>query len=76
MILKYSCFLSVTQACKRFEIESKLKKFKNFPLSSAASYANALKNNVNEIDNGHDAKHELIGEFSMNFEEYFKLIIL
>ncbi|XP_055305242.1 uncharacterized protein LOC129569971 isoform X2 [Sitodiplosis mosellana] len=50
---------SVNQACKRFEIESKLKKAKDFPMGSATTYANTLKNNATELENGHgNMEHE------------------
>lgn len=58
-----SSFISVDQTCKRFEIESKLKKFRNFTPNSVASYANTLKNIVNELDIGQNGvKHEQNGE--------------
>lgn len=59
-------FDSVHLACKRFEIESKLKKMKNFPMT-LSTYANTLKNNANEFDAGRGVEHEKNGKFHMKY---------
>lgn len=70
-----SSFISVDQTCKRFKIESKLKKFKNFPPNSVPSYANTLKNIVTKLDiDQNGVKHEQNGKFQVNSGENFELI--
>lgn len=79
---------SVNQTCKRFEVESKLKKFKMFN-SASISYANMLKDNIQGNIAESDLKrvrtsNERIstvdnnGKFSKasgHFNSYFKLKI-
>ena len=68
LFFQFLFFGSVIQTCKRFEIESKLKKIKDFPLNLTTTYANTLKNNATESDDGHKiVEHEKIGKFRKIF---------